>query len=119
MRIVAEQHSSEFDSLENCAIQVPVEDNIQLLDGLFREEQQIAARLKLAPSRELPRFRELGDDVTPGQFFPEPGIPHTVTFVSGRSNPSGYLVYVAFFIWPMQIGSIGSNIEIQSHFACS
>jgi hypothetical protein len=29
MRIVAEQHSSEFDSLENCAIQVPVEDTIR------------------------------------------------------------------------------------------
>jgi len=35
MRIAAEQHSSEFDNLENCAIQVPVEDNIQILDGLF------------------------------------------------------------------------------------
>ena len=45
----------------------------------------------------------------------------SVTYVSGRSNPSGYVIYVAFLLphaFP-HFGSIGSNIEIQSRFACS
>jgi hypothetical protein len=41
MRIVAEQHSSEFDSLEKCPIQVPIEDNIQILDGLFGKSSKL------------------------------------------------------------------------------
>ena len=37
------------------------------------------------------------------------------------SNPSGYVVYVAFLLrhaFP-DFGSIGSNNEIKPHFACS
>ena len=37
------------------------------------------------------------------------------------SNPSGYMFYAAFFLGRRnsQIGSIGSNNEIKSRFACS
>jgi len=41
MRIVAEQHSSEFDSLENCAIQVPVEDNIRFSTVWFGKSSKL------------------------------------------------------------------------------
>ena len=45
----------------------------------------------------------------------------SVTYVSGRSRPSGYAICMAFLFCQRtpQIGSIGSNIEIKPRFACS
>ena len=53
MRIVAEQHSSEFDSLEKCPIQVPIEDNIQILDGLFGKSSKLLLVLNWQFSRPI------------------------------------------------------------------